>query len=360
MRVLYIAETSLTNKSAYSHHVIKMCDAFGQKNCNLILVVPHEKNNLTFKKIKNNFLLNSKKPFLIKSILNSKIDNFFTRFKFAIKTSIFAKSQKPNLIVTRSLLSSFCLSILKIPHFLEIHNEIKSFSKFLFLDLNYINSKYIKKVILISNSLKKKFDISKNKILILHDGVDNKNFKKFNKIKKIRTATYVGSFYEGRGIEIITNLAKKFKMINFKLYGQKKKINNKFKNISFFNHIAYNKVPAILAKSDVLLMPYANKVFVKAKNLNTANYCSPLKMFDYLAAGKIILSSKLDGICEVLKHKKNAIIIKEYTLDDWSETFNDLLKHKYNLIKIQNGSIKTAKQYSWNQRVLKIMKANKT
>ena len=179
-------------------------------------------------------------------------------------------------------------------------------------------------------------------------------------IKKIRSAIYVGSFYDGRGIEIITNLAKKFKTINFKLFGQKKKINNKFKNISFFNHIGYNKVPAILAKSDVLLMPYANKVFVKAKNLNTANYCSPLKMFDYLAAGKIILSSKLDGICEVLKHKKNAIIIKEYTLDDWSETFNDLLKHKYNLIKIQNGSIKTAKQYSWNKRVLKIMKANKT
>ena len=106
-------------------------------------------------------------------------------------------------------------------------------------------------------------------------------------------------------------------------------------------------------------MPYANKVFVRAKNLNTANYCSPLKMFDYLAAGKIILSSKLDGICEVLKHKKNAIIVKKYTLEDWSKTFNDLLNHKYNLIKIQDGSIKTAKKYSWNQRVLKIVEANK-
>ena len=31
MKVVYIAETSLTNKSAYTHHVIKMCDAF-QKN----------------------------------------------------------------------------------------------------------------------------------------------------------------------------------------------------------------------------------------------------------------------------------------------------------------------------------------
>ena len=29
--VYYIADTSLTNKSAYTHHVIKMCDAFSQK-----------------------------------------------------------------------------------------------------------------------------------------------------------------------------------------------------------------------------------------------------------------------------------------------------------------------------------------
>ena len=82
-------------------------------------------------------------------------------------------------------------------------------------------------------------------------------------------------------------------------------------------------------------------------------------MFDYLAAGKIILSSKLDGICEVLKHKKNAIIVKKYTLEDWSESFNDLLNHKYNLIKIQDGSVETAKKYSWNQRVSKIIEANK-
>jgi glycosyltransferase involved in cell wall biosynthesis len=359
MKIVYIAETSLTNQSAYSQHVIKMCDAFGQRSCDLTLVVPKEKNNLTFKKIKRNFLLNSKKPFVIKSMLRGKINNFFTRFMFAIKASIFTKAQKPDLVVTRSLLSSFFLSIIKISHFLEIHNEIKSFSKFLFLDLNFINSKYIKRIILISNSLSKKFDIDKNKILILHDGVDNKNFYKFNKIKSIKTATYVGSFYDGRGIKIIENLANKFKMIDFKLYGKKKRITNKLKNISFFSHISYDKVPAILAKSDLLLMPYADNVSVRAKGLNTASYCSPLKMFDYLASGKVIVSSKLDGICEVLKHKKNAIIVKKYTLKNWSETFNDLLNHKYNLIKIQNGSVKTAKKYSWNQRVLKIIEANK-
>ena len=37
--VYYIADTSLTNKSAYTHHVIKMCDAFSQKK-NTILIIP--------------------------------------------------------------------------------------------------------------------------------------------------------------------------------------------------------------------------------------------------------------------------------------------------------------------------------
>ena len=35
-------------------------------------------------------------------------------------------------------------------------------------------------------------------------------------------------------------------------------------------------------------MPYANQVFVRSKSLNTADYCSPLKMFDYLASGKFL------------------------------------------------------------------------
>ena len=37
-----------------------------------------------------------------------------------------------------------------------------------------------------------------------------KILKKEKKIKKIKTATYIGSFYKGRGIELILKLAKYF------------------------------------------------------------------------------------------------------------------------------------------------------
>ncbi len=356
MKVLYIAETSLTNKSAYSQHVIKMCDAFGQKKCSLTLVVPHEKNNFRFKNIKNKFLLNSKKPFLIKSILNSKINNFFSRFEFAIKASIFTKSQRPSLIVTRSLLSSFCLSILRIPHFLEIHNEIKSFSKFLFLGLNYINSKYIIKIILISNALKKKFDLNKKKVMILHDGSDPKNFKKSKKINKIKNATYVGSFYQGRGIDLIYFLAKKFKHINFRLYGKNNKnYKSNLKNLKIFKFVEYNKVPSILASSDLLLMPYEKKVFIRAKNINTADYCSPLKMFDYLASGKIIISSNLNGISEVIKNGYNGYLVNNFNMSSWEKKINEIIKKTKRNYIIQTNALNTAEKYSWNNRVKKII-----
>ena len=171
-----------------------------------------------------------------------------------------------------------------------------------------------------------KFSISKNKILILHDGVDIKNFNKFKKIKKIKNANYIGSFYSGRGIEIIIGLAKKFKKIKFNLYGNSQNnLKSKLKNVSINNFLPYRKIPLILSKSDILLMPYANYVSVRSKNLNTANYCSPLKMFDYLASGKIIISSKLDGVCEVLY--KISIIVKNYNIRNWMHTFRNIKKN---------------------------------
>lgn len=359
MKIAYIAETSLSNKSAYTQHVIKMCDAFSQKKNDISLFLPSNNKKINFNFLKKRFLLNSKKKFKIYSVLNFKSNNFFLRSYFALNIVKLIKKDKFDLILTRSFITSFFLSCFRIKHFLEIHSEIKSITKFLMINLNFINSKYIVKLILISNALNKIYKIKKSKVLILHDGVDVKNFRKKKVFKKIKIATYVGSFYKGRGIEIIQELANKFKSIEFRLYGDKTEhLNNTTKNIKFLGHINYSKVPGVLSKSHILLMPYANHVSVRAKNVNTANYCSPLKMFDYLAAGKIIMSSKLDGICEILRHEQNAIIVDKYHKDNWIKELNNLLKKRYNINKISKNSFITAKKNTWNKRVAKIMDAS--
>ncbi len=357
MKITYIAEISLANRSAYTHHVLKMCDAFSKKG-KVELIIPSIKGNLNFQKIKRNFLLKTKENFLIKSILKIKIVNFLTRFLFGFKVANFLKNNKSDVIISRSLISSFFLCVFRVSHFLEIHTELKGLTKFLLINLNYINSEYLIRVILISKTLSKKFtSIKKEKLLILHDAVDIQDFKfKAKNSKTLKSVTYVGSFYKGKGVELILKLASKFKRITFNIYGDRLgNIYKKSPNVKLHGYINYNQVPKALYHSDILILPSDNIQFGRAKGINIANYNSPLKMFDYLAAGKIILSSKRDGICEILKHNYNSIIVNQYNLKSWSHALNLLIKKKYNFSKLRKNSLKTAKIYTWENRVSKIL-----
>jgi len=360
MKITYIAEISLTNRSAYTHHVLKMCDALSKKG-NIELIIPFAKRNVNLNKIKKNFLIKTKKNFLIRSILKVNIKNFLKRFLFGFKAANFLRSNNSEIIISRSLTASFFLCIFRVYHYLEIHTELKGLTKFLFINLNCINSKYLKKIILISKSLSKKFtSIKKKKILILHDAVDIKDFRyKPKNTKLIKSVTYVGSFYKGKGVDLILQLANKFEGISFNIYGDT--LGNyyqKIKNIKFHGYIDYHQVPEVLVNSDILILPSADIQFGRAKNINITNYNSPLKMFDYLAAGKIILASKRDGICEILKHNYNSVIVQNYNLEAWSKTLEKIIRNKYNLVKLRNNSIKTAKKNTWDKRVAKILNSS--
>ena len=359
MKIFYIAETSLTNKSAYTIHVLKMCDALSKKN-NLTLLLP--KNKAYYKTLKKEFLFTSKNKFKIKSIINFKTKNFFLRLYFSYKTSKQLQYNRQDLIITRSFLTSFFMSVNKINHILEIHSEFRGLTKILMINFNFINSIYVKKIIFISNALRKKFSfVKKRKTVILHDAVDIKNFLpfKYNNNKKIKNLTYIGSFHEGKGVEMICKLAPRFKKLTFNIFGQPINQNYpKIPNLKFHGYIKYKEVPKKLASSDILLLPSSKIQYGRSKSVNISNYNSPLKMFDYLAAGKIIISSKLDGICEVLKHKKNAIIVEDFDYKTWEKEINNILKNKYDITTIQKNAFNTANEFTWVKRVSKILDKN--
>ena len=108
MKITYISETSLTNKSAQSVHVLKMCDAFSKKN-EVQLIIPYTNKNLSLKKIKKNFLLTAKKNITVKSILNLRVSNFLYRIIFGYKVANYLKINNSDIIITRSGKSNFII-----------------------------------------------------------------------------------------------------------------------------------------------------------------------------------------------------------------------------------------------------------
>ena len=76
---------------------------------------------------------------------------------------------------------------------------------------------------------------------------------------------------------------------------------------------------------DIFLIPYSKNVTAAGEVSNITNFTSPLKLFDYMSAGKLILSSELDSLKEILKDKKNCLFIKNF-----SESIFLAIKNKIN------------------------------
>ena len=339
-RIFYISDFSLPNMSAYALHVLKMCDAFSERNYKVNLLIPNIKKDYNFKKIKKEYLL--KCSFKIHSFFQFKIKrNFITLILYSFKLLRFFKSnQKPYLIISRSILPAFLLSLFGINIFLEIHTEPRGITKKIFDILRYYNFNNKIKFILINKNLNKKLKLNKNLFIILDDCVDTRDFKKVS--NKKNNCLYTGSFVEGKGVETIINIASLLPKIRFILYGNKKTLDDHLykkiiyqKNISLNDFASYNKISTILPTNKILLMPYEEKVGVLIKNLDVSNYISPLKLFDYLASGSIIIASNKKAYSHILKNKYNCFLTNSSNSKEWARIIEQILSKNFNSKKFK-------------------------
>lgn len=359
-KIAYISEINFPSSSAQSIHVAKMCDAFASIGLSVSLYTLNlQCTEYIFKKIYNN-----NNYIQINSIFkNKKKISFFNRFIFAIKILSLLKKED-NYIISRSIISSIILAFLNIKSSLEIHHEISGVSKFLFQTLNVTELIKNIKLILVHKNLISKFRDIKCDYIVLDDAVDLNNFSnKYKNHKKIKkTCVYIGSFHKGKGVELIRRIAEKTKDIQFHLYGDIFYIGDKkfSENVKIFDHINYSQIPNILSRYEVALMPYSNKISARSKKLNISNYISPLKMFEYLAAKKIIVASRLPVYEHILRNNFNSILIDNKKILLWSYylklIFRDLNAYKY----LKKNALTTARKYTWKNRAIKIYRYMKT
>ena len=190
---------------------------------------------------------------------------------------------------------------------------------------------------------------------MLDDAINLEDFKFKEKSLIKNTCVYIGSFFEGKGIEQIFRLARQNKNINFHIYGEKKYLNQKIeKNVKIFDYVNYAKIPKILSYYDVALMPYQNKVKGRS-SIWLEKYMSPLKMFDYMAAKKIIIASNLKVYNHILKNNFNCKLVDTNDDDKWSRTINYVFKNTKKFQYLKKNAYETAKKYSWEKRCQKII-----
>lgn len=217
--------------------------------------------------------------------------------------------------------------------------------------------------------LKEEFDlpIPPENVVIAPDGVDLERYDNLPDAPSSRamiglppeqlTAVYTGHLYAGRGVELLLGLAQAFPQVHFLLVGgnpqsvencRKQAALAELTNLTFTGFVENQRLALYQAAGDILLMPYG-RMIAGSSGGNTADICSPMKMFEYMAAGRAILSSDLPVLREVL-NETNAAFCAADELSSWKTGLQALLNDPARRQAIGMQAKIDAQGYSWKSR----------
>ena len=354
---------------------MNMCQAYAYHGHKVRLIVPNRKTTDGRKySVQDLFTFYGiTVPFEIKRIWLPRIRSSWIYFCFIIP--FLAWIFRPKFVHTRSIGVAWgCSKFFKLNTLFELHNDpfkdpiIASYLQQLF------QQPLCKGIVVITESLRRHIlnKIStKKQILVLADGVSfhklNQNITKEEARKRTglplnqKIALYAGSLYEGRGIEVVIMLATRFTDYNFYIVGGNSDQISLFKskagqfsaNLHFCGFIDPALVHNYLLASDILLMPYAPVVKVVG-GAETSAFASPIKLFEYMATGRPILSSTLPVLNEIIVDKQDALMIPYEQHESWAKAFSFLDENPAEAQRISENARKKVEQFTWERRAAQI------
>ena len=171
------------------------------------------------------------------------------------------------------------------------------------------------------------------------------------------TAVYTGHLYEGRGMEMLLELAKAYPAVSFLWVGGREPELSRWRekvkdegadNVILTGFVNNKDLPLYQSAGEILLMPYQRNVGVSGAG-DTADVCSPMKLFDYLSAGRVIISSDLPVFHEIL-NVENAVFCAPDHVSDWVAAFGYLVDDPLERESLGEQAKRDAVKYSWRVR----------
>ncbi len=170
---------------------------------------------------------------------------------------------------------------------------------------------------------------------------------------------YAGHLYPWKGVEVLLEAVLRLPEVHTVIVGGHPKEGDRLRllhlatslgisdRVDFIGMISVSEVQKKLADADVLVLPTTSTV-------SADRYTSPLKLFEYLAAGKPIVASDLQSTREVLEHESNAILVTPSDADALADGINRVLTDLPLATRIAENAFRAADHFSWEQRAERV------
>jgi glycosyltransferase involved in cell wall biosynthesis len=371
-KIQYVTNARIPTEKANGIQIMKMCEAFASAGCKVELFVPRRKNAIAdnpfeYYGVENIFKIT------YGWTLDIRLLGFF-RFYLQLLTFLLSVvrqgvSNANGVIFTRTPHIAYLLSMLGEEVVFELHTTNSRW-------ISILASKKARVVVAISSGLKEylvKHGVAEEKIVVAHDGVDIEQFAAMESQDELREqlrlplgasiVAYVGkatSMGKGKGVEgiiqAVADLSKKDRKVHLLLVGINEDemdfITSQIKSsglpkgsCTVVGHVSHSLVSQYLHAADVLALNYAKG----------ANFHSPLKLFEYMASKRPIVSTRVESVVEVL-NDSNAYLVEEGDVKAYANAIEGALKDVNKSSAIAKKAYEDVLGYTWGARVQKILK----
>lgn len=380
-RLHYISPSLLPSRSANSVHVMHQCDGFARVGINISLYAKRtivNDNNLPAALLESYGV----------NVENWDLLTFYSNFLRAdtLRIALMAllpvlRAPRSELVLSRNLHAAWILANARKQMLFETHQLEYGARKAM---QRWIMTRPWVRTVVISDSLvtslEEHHEFRLHDPLVLHDAAPDSIRRLAPQQRRQELAGllalpvseltawkaicgYFGQLYDGRGIEIIEAMASKRPSSLFLVFGGNEtdvstKRMSAPSNLRFMGHVSHPIARSVQAAVDILLMPYQRSVSIGVIGHDTARWMSPMKMFEYLAAGVPIISSDLPVLREVLIDGRNSLLVTPDSPDAWVSALDILVANPELANKIgEYAHNQYLYKHTWTSRAKSLLSA---
>jgi glycosyltransferase involved in cell wall biosynthesis len=352
MKILYLAFIRLPTEKAHGLQIMKTCSALATLGAHIELVIPKRRSPIqedpyTYYGVQNNFTITG---------LNTpdfvglgKIGFIFSLIWFSEQAKLLKQFWSSDFLYSRDSLVLVQYFFLGRPILFEAHRYPT------FVDT--IAARIATHVFVITESLRKEFlkkGIASNKLTVIHDAADRAAHDALP-YEKREGVVYAGSFSAHKGILTMLEAARLLSTrsdVRFTLYGDTKHFEHSVPtNVTLAGLVKPSEVYEKLSSAKIVLVPNS------ARTPQSSTYTSPMKLFEALHSGAVVIASDTPAIREVVS--KDEVVF--FTPDDaqsLAEKIEDVNRNpEYQ--KMIPRALSLAASFGWEARARAILEALK-